>query len=93
MWHEDLDCLSSRWSNGAPSLDHAKGLRAGKRHPSSHSGSRASDSSDPVQGSVNGVCKGQSGDGGAKASKNGDKTGYLIKSRLLEGNYRYISTS
>ena len=36
-----------------------------------------------VRGSVNGVCKGESGDTGAKDLKNGDKTGCLIKSQIL----------
>jgi hypothetical protein len=39
-------------------------------------------STDPVCGSVNGVCKRKTGDTGARDSKNGDKTGYLIKKLL-----------
>jgi hypothetical protein len=48
---------------------------------------------DPARGSVNGVCKGESGDGGGRDSKNGDKTVCLIKSHLLKGSYGCISTS
>ena len=53
---------------------------------------RRSLSIDPVRGPVNGVCKGESGDGGARDLKNGDKTGCLIKSHLLKGNNGYKRT-
>ena len=35
---------------------------------------------DPAHRSINGVCKGESEDGGARDTKNGDKTVCLIKS-------------
>ena len=38
------------------------------------------------------VCKGESGDGGARDLKNEDKTVCLIKSHLLKGNQGYINT-
>jgi hypothetical protein len=37
---------------------------------------------DPILRSVNGVCKRESEDWGARDSKNGDKTGYLIKDQV-----------
>lgn len=66
---------------------HTQAYRPHMRPHKTHHTTHTNPHTDLVRGSVNGVCKAESGNGDAK---NRDKIVCLIKSRVLKGSYGHI---